>query len=431
MRLLYLTAGAADMYCGSSLRDNGLAATLKAHGHDVVLTPVYTPTHTDEANVSSSRVFFGGISVFLEQHIPLFRHTPAFLDRLWDSTPVLRLASKHQIKVDPHGLGALTVSMLRGLEGNQRKEIVKMLRWLDHLPPFDVVNLPFVLLISLAKPLREALGVPIACTLQGEDLFLEGLPEPYRTQSLDLIRKSIGDVDLFIAVSDYYVDFMADYVGIPRDRIRTVPIGINFDGHEARPVRREPPFTVGFFSRIAPEKGLDMLAEAYRRLRAKPGVPATRLLAGGYLLDEHRDYLKRIERQMGGWGLAEEFTYAGAPDRDEKIKLLHGMDVLSVPETYADPKGFFLLEAMANGVPVVEPRHGAFPEIIERTGGGLLVTPGAVDELTDALFALITDRDQAAALGWAGAEGVRRHYGAEQMAAAAEGVYEELVREWR
>ena len=131
MRLLYLTAGAAEMYCGSCLRDNALAAALLARGHDVVLAPVYTPTTTDERNVSSPRVLFGGVSVYLEQHVPLFRHTPAFLDRLWDSTPVLKLASKRQIKVDPSVLGEMTVSMLKGVDGFQRKEIDKMLRWLD------------------------------------------------------------------------------------------------------------------------------------------------------------------------------------------------------------------------------------------------------------------------------------------------------------
>src|SRR5580765_5773801 len=114
MRLLYLTAGAAEMYCGSCLRDNALASALKARGHDVVLAPVYTPTTTDEPNESEGRVLFGGVSVYLEQHVPLFRHTPAVLDRLWDATPVLRAASKRQIKVDPAGLGAMTVSMLRG-----------------------------------------------------------------------------------------------------------------------------------------------------------------------------------------------------------------------------------------------------------------------------------------------------------------------------
>ena len=173
MRLLYLTAGAAEMYCGSCLRDNALAAALLARGHDVVLTPIYTPTTTDEKNVSQSKVLFGGISVYLEQHVPFFRNTPAFLDRLWDSTPVLKLASKRQIKVDPAVLGEMTVSMLKGVDGFQRKEIDKMLRWVESEARFDVVTLPFTLLISLARPLREVLGAPIACTLQGEDLFLE------------------------------------------------------------------------------------------------------------------------------------------------------------------------------------------------------------------------------------------------------------------
>ena len=257
------------MYCGSCLRDNAVAAALLARGHDVVLMPIYTPTTTDEKNVSQSKVLFGGISVYLEQHVPFFRSTPAFLDRLWDSTPVLKLASKRQIKVDPAVLGEMTVSMLKGVDGFQRKEIDKMLRWVESEARFDVVTLPFTLLISLARPLREVLGAPIACTLQGEDLFLESLQEPWKSQALDLIRRSIDDVDVFLAVSDYYVDFMTGYLGIPRDRIRTVPIGINLDGHAVQPTRRSPPFTVGFFARIAPEKGLHVLAEAYRRLRAR------------------------------------------------------------------------------------------------------------------------------------------------------------------
>ena len=252
MRILYLTAGAAEMYCGSCLRDNALAAALLRRGHQVMLAPIYTPTTTDEANVSAPHVFFGGVSVFLEQHIPLFRHTPAVLDRLWDSTAVLKLASKRQIKVDPAVLGDMTVSMLKGLAGHQRKEVLKMLRWLEHEPRFDVVNLPFTLLIGLAKPLRDALKAPIACTLQGEDLFLNQLPEPWRSQSLELIRRSVPDVDAFISVSDAYVDFMSGYLGIPHGKIKVVPLGINMDGHRPVETRMAPPYTVGFFGRIAP-----------------------------------------------------------------------------------------------------------------------------------------------------------------------------------
>jgi glycosyltransferase involved in cell wall biosynthesis len=428
LRLLYLTAGAAEMYCGSCLRDNALAAALRARGHDVVLMPVYTPTHTDEANVSSPHVFFGGISVYLEQHVPLFRHTPAFLDRLWDSTLALRLASKHQIQVDPAALGEMTVSMLRGRDGYQRKEVLKMQRWLAHEPRFDCVNIPFTLLIGLAKPLREALGAPIACTLQGEDLFLENLREPWRSQALELIRRQVADVDVFIAVSTDYAAAMAEYFRIPSSRIRVVPLGINVDSAAPLEARTAPPYTIGFFARIAPEKGLHVLAEAYRRLRAKPGVPPTRLLAAGYLLDEHWDYFAGIRRQLDDWGLAGEFHYGGAPDRAGKMALLRRMDVMSMPATYDEPKGLSLLEAMALGVPVVLPARGAFPEIVARTGGGLIVAKDDPDALADGLLALVTDRAHAAALGRAGAEGVRRHYGTGQMAEAAERVYQTLIK---
>ena len=415
------------MYCGSCLRDNALASALLDRGHDVLLTPVYTPTTTDERNVSAPKVLFGGVSVYLQQHVPIFRHTPALLDRLWDSTPVLKMASKRQIKVDPTVLGEMTVSMLRGLEGFQRKEIMKMLSWLESEPRFDVVNLPFALLISLARPLRDALKAPIACTLQGEDLFLDSLQEPWKSQSLDLIRKAVGDVDLFIAVSDYYADFMTRYLGIDRQRIRTVPLGITLDGHEVQPARRSPPYTIGYFARVAPEKGLHVLADAYHRLRSKPNAPPTRLLAAGYLLNEHRDYLSSVEQRLRDWGLAAEFTYAGAPDRAGKIALLRQMDVFSVPAVYAEPKGLSLLEAMANGVPIVQPRRGAFTEIVQRTGGGTLVVPDEPEALADALLALLIHRDRASTLGRAGADGVKRQYSVAHMAESAEKVYGEML----
>ena len=85
------------MYCGSCLRDNALATELIARGHDVTLLPVYTPTRTDEQNVSDEKVFFGGISVYLEQYVPAFRNSPRWLDRLWDSKLMLDLASRRSI----------------------------------------------------------------------------------------------------------------------------------------------------------------------------------------------------------------------------------------------------------------------------------------------------------------------------------------------
>jgi glycosyltransferase involved in cell wall biosynthesis len=424
MKILYITAGAAQMYCGSCLRDNALAAEMIARGHQVTLAPIYTPTLTDEPNVSQEKVFFGGISVYLQQHLSLFRRTPRLLDRLWDSSWALKLASRSSIPTSPKLLGELTVSMLKGEEGNQRKELRKMLDWLKGEPLPDVVSLPYTLLIGLAGPIREALKRPIVCTLQGEDLFLEGLQEPYRGRSLELIKASVKHVDAFIAVSRYYAEFMPRYLDIPVEKIRVVPLGINLQGYEERrPRSGAEPFRVGYFARVAPEKGLHVLAESYRLLRERADFGEARLEVAGYLGAEHTDYLKGIEQRFKEWGLAEEFHYRGILDRREKIEFLRNLDVLSVPATYDEPKGIFLLEAMACGVPVVQPRRGAFTEIIERTGGGLLTEPDDAESLAEAILRLYQNRSLAEELGHQGFRRVREHYSVARMADRALEVY--------
>ena len=427
MKLLYITAGAAGMYCGSCLRDNALAAELMSRGHDVTLVPIYTPTLTDENNVSQHRVFFGGISVYLQQHMALFRKTPWLLDRLWDSSFALKMASRRSIPVDPRLLGELTISMLKGEDGFQRKELLKLIHWLRSETPPDAVTLPNSLLIGLARPIKEALNRPVCCTLQGEDLFLEGLDGSYRSRSLELIRANVKYVDAFIAVSNYYANFMSEYLGIPEKKIHIVPLGINMDGYRVSERRRSEVFTVGYMARVAPEKGLHVLAQAYRRLRERNDAPKARLEVAGYLAPEHKQYLSDIERQMSEWGYGDEFHYRGVLDRQEKIEFLQSLDALSVPATYDEPKGIFLLEAMANGVPVVQPRRGAFPEVIERTQGGLLVEPDDPDKLADGLLEIWNDPAFAEELGRNGYEKVRAFYSAGRMADRALEVYNNLM----
>jgi glycosyltransferase involved in cell wall biosynthesis len=416
MKILSITAGAAGMYCGSCLRDNALAAELISQGHDVILLPLYTPTLTDETNVSSDKVFFGGISVYLEQKMAMFRGMPRFMDALWDSHAALKAASKSSIPTSPQWLGELTVSMLRGEDGNQKKEFGKLLDWLQHEAAPDVVSLPNSLLISLAQPIREALKRPITCTLQGEDLFLEGLPEPYRTQSMELIRSHIDHVDSFIAVSDYYAEFMLGYLGIPERKMRVVPLGINLQGYGTGLRFHTNCFTVGYFARVCPEKGLHTLCEAYCHLRQHTEFSGATLEVAGYLAPENKPYLQKVERQMKDWGLGQEFQYRGVLNRAQKVDFLRNLDVLSVPSSYNEPKGIYLLEAMANGVPVIQPRRGAFPEILQKTGGGLLVEPDDLQSLADGILKLWSDRELAAELGRKGAAGVREHYGVGNMA---------------
>lgn len=416
MKILSITAGAANMLCGSCLRDNALAAELMRLGHEVILVPLYTPTRTDEANVSYGRVFFGGVSIYLQQRSGFFRRRRRRLDALLDAPWLLRAVSGRGIGADPRTLGALTLSVLEGEHGPHRKEVDRLVEWLRREPAPDVISLPYPLLISLAGPLRRVLSCSVCCTLQGEELFLESLPEPYRSRCLELIRAAVSEVDAYLAVSEFAAANMAAYLGIPKEKIQVVPLGINLEGHA--PLNRPPggPVRIGYLARIAPEKGLHLLSEAYRQLRSRQGMPPMSLEVAGYLGPEHKGYFAEIEGKMRRWGLEREFHYHGEVSRAEKIRFLQGLDVFSVPCTYDEPKGLFLLEAMANGVPVVQPRRGSFPEILEKTGGGILVEPDAAPLLADGIGSVLTDPGLAARLRTAGPEGVRRHFSARDMA---------------
>jgi glycosyltransferase involved in cell wall biosynthesis len=423
MKILAMTAGAARMYCGSCLRDNTLAAELKQQGHDVILLPLYTPTRTDEPNVSYPKVFLNGISVCLDQQAAFFRRRHTLLDRLWASDWLLKLASRTSIAVDPHQLGAMTVSMLRGENGNQAKEIENLTAWLESEPAPDIVTLPNSLLIGLARPIRAALRRPVCCTLQGEELFLSQLLEPYRSEAIGLIRSNIAEVDGFIAVSRYSAGYWQRQLGLGERQIRVVPLGIHLDGYARVPRPSAKPFRLGYFARLAPEKGLHLLAESYIRLRRQTDFGEAMLEAAGYLAPEHRGYLARVESQMKEAGLANEFRYLGTLDRAGKIAYLGSLDLLSVPSTYDEPKGIFLLEAMAAGVPVVQPRRGAFPEVVEKTGGGILVDPDDAASLAEGIYALWKDPARRVELGRQGARGVAEYYTAAQMAGRAVEAY--------
>ena len=218
---------------------------------------------------------------------------------------------------------------------------------------------------------------------------------------------------------------MSRLLEIPSERMAVVPLGINLSGYDRRKTRDDT-FRVGYFARVAPEKGLHLLADAYVQLRRRTTSTKARLEAAGYLSPARAPYLDGVKRSLKKAGLAEEFTYRGALDRDGKLAFLRSLDAFSVPATYDEPKGVFLLEAMASGVPVVQPRRGAFTEIVEKTGGGLLVAPDAATALADGLLQLVENRGIARDLGEQGRGGVREHYSIARSADRLLEVYEEL-----
>lgn len=430
MKVAYITAGAAGMYCGSCLHDNTLAAALIRKGHDVSLIPTYTPVRTDETDVSIDRVFYGAINVYLEQKAALFRHTPWLVDRMLDSPRLLSWATNRAGPTDARNLGALTLSVLQGEDGNQSKELEKLVVWLrDELRP-DVVNLTNSMFLGMARRIRRELGVPILCSLQGEDIFLDDLVEPYASRVRQALIERARDVDGFIATSRYYVDHMSELMQTPKERIHHVRLGLKLDDFRGRePAAGEAgrPFTIGYLARICPEKGLHLLVEGFRRLVEQVGRERVRLEIAGYLAQRDRDYCDGILQQMKQQGLDGIVDYRGEVDRRGKIEFLESLDVLSVPTTYAEPKGLFVLEALASGVPVVQPRHGAFPEMLEATGGGLLVEPDSPPALAEALRGLMDDPARRAELGRKGREAVHRDYSDDVMAEATLAIYRRYV----
>jgi glycosyltransferase involved in cell wall biosynthesis len=427
MRIAYITAGAAGMFCGSCMHDNTLVSALAAAGHDALLIPTYTPIRTDEDDVSQRRVFFGGINVYLQEKFALFRHTPWLLDRLLDARRLLGWVSRFAVNANYHDLGDLTVSMLQGEHGHQRKEVRKLVRWLAREVKPDVINLTNVLLSGMVHEVKRELGVPVLGTLQGDDIFLEALPEPQRSKALTLIRDHCRETDGFIATSGYYADFMSNYIAMPRERIHVVYPGLNLRGHGGPPLRDGGPPVIGYFARVCPEKGLHVLAEAFRLLRDFPGAPAARLRVSGWLGENNRAYFDQVRQRLTEAGLGDRFEYVEAPDHASKVRFLQGLDVLSVPTTYREPKGLYILEALANGVPVVQPRHGSFPELVEATGGGLLVNPDDPRDLAGGLCRLLEDVARREELGRKGKEAVHRRFHAAAMAEETVNVYRKYV----
>lgn len=414
LRVTYLTSGAAGMICGSCLHDNTLARALTRAGVDIQLVPTYTPIRTDEPDVSSTQVFFGGLNVYFEQKIPGYARLPRWLTGWLDRPGLLRWATSFGIQTDGRDLGALAVSILRGRQGRQRREVDRLVDWLAAQPRPDVLHFTNLLIGGCIPTLKSRLGSPVVVTLQGDDIFLDSLPEPYRSQAVAEMRRLVAYVDRFVVNSEYYGRVMAELLAIPSQKLEFLPLTIDTSDFEAAidsPTRAErvrtgETRTIGYLARLAPEKGLHLLVDAFVRLRQRPDTGHFRLRIAGWLGDHRRGYAEEQFAKLRTAGLADAFEYVGEVDRQGKVEFLRNLDLLSVPTTYREPKGLFALESLAAGTPVVLPDHGAFPELLRRLGGGQLVPPDDPAKLADSLERLLRRDDERLALGAAGRSAV-------------------------
>lgn len=416
------------------MHDNTLAAALDRLGVDIQLIPTYTPIRTDEDDVSVDRVFFGGINVFLQQRFSLFRFLPSWLDRIFDRPRFIRWVTSRAIEIDPKELGGLTVSMLKGEHGSQRKEVRRLCKWLASSAKPDLVVLTNVLIGGCIPEIKRKLAIPLLVTLQGDDVFLDQLVEPYKSRAFEEIQRLVERVDGFVVNTRYYADFVEQYFGIPGNKLVIVPLGIDmrdFRQATSKTVQPQPgPVqqpAIGYLARLAPEKGLGVLVDAFIELRKKAQLGDVQLRVAGWLGEQNREYAEAEFAKLTAAGLEDAFHYAGTVSRQEKIEFLEGLDVFSVPTTYAEPKGLYVLEALAAGVPVVQPEHGAFPELLAETGGGWLTAPSDPAALAETLCEALADRKRLSQFAAAGQEAVHERFNAEVMGHNMLKVYRKYV----
>lgn len=410
--IAYLTSGAAGMFCGSCMHDNTLAAALLRQGCDVHLIPTYTPIRTDEEDVSEPRIFFGGINVYLQERFLLFRWLPRFMDRWLDQPWLINAVAGKGISIDAAQLGSMTLSMLNGEAGHLRKEVHRLLDWLvNHVRP-ELVVTTNILIAGFAPALQRTLRMPLLVTLQGDDIFLNDLVEPYRDRVFERIRRLDESINGYIVASNYYADHMSSYLRLPREKFHVVPLGLRVERflqsgvERRRPTDPDRPLVIGYLARVCPAKGLHQLVDAVARLRTMPGTSNVRILSAGWLGTSDQAYFDRVQQAVRSQGIGGDFEYRGAIDGPGKLNFLQEIDLFCVPTTYRDPKGLFVLEAVAAGAPVVQPDHGAFPELLARTGGGRLFRHGDLDHLAQSLHELCSNADLRRRLGEEGRQRV-------------------------
>ena len=430
MKAVYLTAGAAGMYCGSCMHDNALTKALCQQGVDCLLQPVYTPIRTDEESVAVDRLFFGGIHIYLLQQMPWLHWVPLPIRRLLDWKPLLELVTRRAASTDAEQLGALAISMLRGTEGRQSDEVKRLVDWLsDEIKP-DAVIFSNLLIGGCLPLIRERLpNARLVVLLQGDDIFLDHLPAASRAEAIGLCRDLVPAVDRFVLHSRFYAEKMGALLSISPERMLVTPLSIDLrpfqQGPAMRPLEHGPAneasrnrddFRLGYMARIAPEKGLHHLVEGFVRLAKEPHHQDLSLHVAGWLGEHNRGYFRDLQQKIASAGLTDRFFYHGSPSLEEKVNLLRSFDLTCVPTDYHEPKGLFVLESLAVGVPVIQPEHGAFPELIASTGGGLLVRPCDVDHLCETIQRLKFDPMLRAQLGQRGAQQVTSLHGIEQAA---------------
>jgi len=438
MKIVLLTPGTGSYHCGVCMRDNALAKELHRQGHDALMLPMYLPLTLDEDAASpGTPIFFGGVSTYLREKVPWLRHMPRWMDRVLSHRTLLRLvAGKAAARTGGPDVAEMTLSMLRGERGHQAAEIEELIAWLrEHARP-DAIWLSTALQAGLARRLKAELGVPVLGFLQGEDSFIDGLGAPWTEQVWSLLGERMRDADGWIAPSHYFADLTARRIAwnaADRDRwMQVVPNGVATDGYSAS--REVPAHVIGYLARFIPGKGLGLLVDAFITLKKRGRFPRATLRCAGSMTAADAAYVETLKARLKAAGVDQDVAWLPNVSREEKIAFLESLTVFSVPATYGEAFGLYVIEALAAGVPVVLPNTAAFPELVSATEGGRLfeleaTAAESAERLADALESLLGAPAEARALGAKGQAAVQREFSISRLAGRLASITREMIDE--
>lgn len=428
MNIIQIIPGSGgSFYCGNCLRDSKYFNALRAEGHQVTKIPMYLPLFADEHDISEIPIFYGAISLYLKQIYPIFRKAPEWVDKLLNSKPMMKMAASMAGSTRAKGLEDMTMSMLLGEEGEQKEELEHMVNWIaEHCKP-DVIHISNALLLGLARRLKEKIGVPILCTLQDEDVWIDPMQPKFQQKIWDTMHERAQDVDMLVSVSDYFAGIMKKRMNLADYKISTIHLGVDVEDYQYVPVK-EKERNVGYISRMCHKDGFDIVVDAFIELKKKPGFEDVKLIATGGSTGDDTKFNKEQKQKLKANNLLEQFEVLPDFEGSEVNDFFAKVSMVSVPVRIGEAFGMYLLEAMASGVPVVQPALGAFPEIVEISGGGVTYLPNTPEKLSETWAELLNDPDKLEQLSLAGLKGTREKFNIHNHAEEIVGLYENLKK---
>ena len=429
MKIVYLITGSGgSFYCGNCYRDMiYLRAIRKVKGIDATAIPLYLPA--DETNTESGldkHVFFGAISMYLREKVPFLRNMPAFLDKVFDSTPLLKMAATRAGTTRTEGLEDMTLSMIKGENAFPEKELQRLIKYLTKDGKPDIIHLSNALIIGLARQLKKRMNVKIVCSLLNEDDWLDEMVEPYQSKAWKMISQEAANVDAFITPSNYYKNLFISKTGVPDNHFHIIPLAVDAaDLTDIKPGNQYP--ALGYFCRINYQNGFDKLVDAFIELKAGNSLPGLTLhVSGGYTGDD-KPFIAEQIKKIKSHGLKGSVKLYSEFHGNSKQEFFSNIDIMSVPVRKYDGYGLYILEANTAGVPVVQPSTGAFPEIIGKTKGGITYSPDTISELASNLLKLFKNDKMRKQLGESGRENVTKELSLNKMSTGLSEVYNNVI----